>query len=193
MDVITVPGLGVDLSQLSSQQWFTILVVLVALERLAELIVATRNARWSFARGGYEVGREHYPVMVLLHTGLLVGVLWETQALERPFIPLLGWPMLVLAIGAQVLRWTCIITLRHQWNTRVIVVPGLTLVQRGPYRWMRHPNYVAVVIEGIALPLVHSNWIVAVAFTFANYFILRRRLAVENEALSSLQPMQRVR
>jgi methyltransferase len=90
-----------------------------------------------------------------------------------------------------VLRWWCITVLGHQWNTRVIVVPGLARIERGPYRWMRHPNYVAVVLEGIALPLVHSSWITAVAFTVLNAFLLRRRIRVENQALLSLQPVVR--
>jgi methyltransferase len=177
---------------MSSQQLFTILILIVGIERLAELFVATRNARWSRSRGGIESGAEHYPFMVLLHIALLAGPLIEMHVFDRPFVPLLGWPMLLLVIGAQVLRWWCIAVLGKQWNTRVIVIPGLTLVQRGPYRWLKHPNYVAVVIEGIALPLVHSNWIVAVGFTALNAFILRARLRIENEALTSLKPMQRI-
>ena len=81
---------------------------------------------------------------------------------DRPFIPWLGWSMLVLVVLAQALRWWCIRTLGVRWNTRVIVVPGLPLVTGGPYRWLRHPNYVAVVVEGIALPLVHTAWVTAV-------------------------------
>jgi methyltransferase len=177
---------------MESLTWFTILIGVVALERLAELIVAQRNARWSFERGGIERGREHYPFMVVLHTGLLAGALAEAWLLDRPFIPALGWTMLVLVVLAQALRWWCISALGHQWNTRVIVVPGLVLVNRGPYRRLRHPNYIAVVIEGFALPLVHGSWFVAIAFTILNAFLLRARLRVENEALTSLQPMQRL-
>ncbi|MEV4085362.1 isoprenylcysteine carboxylmethyltransferase family protein, partial [Nonomuraea fuscirosea] len=85
---------------------------------------------------------------------------------------------------AQGLRWWCIGTLGRQWNTRVVVVPGLPLVDRGPYRWLRHPNYVAVVAEGIALPLVHSAWLTALAFTAANAALLSVRVRVENAALA---------
>jgi methyltransferase len=162
------------------------LIVLVAVERLAELVVSTRNARWSFARGGIETGRRHYPFMVVLHTGLLVGCLLEVAVFDRPFLPWLGWPMLAVVIAAQVLRWWCIRTLGPQWNTRVIVVPGLPRVTGGPYRWFAHPNYVAVVIEGIALPLVHTAWITAIVFTVLNAWVLRVRLADENEALRQL-------
>ena len=87
---------------------------------------------------------------------------------DRPFLPLLGWPMLALVLASQALRWWCIATLGRRWNTRVIVVPGLPLVTGGPYRWLRHPNYVAVVVEGVALPLVHAAWVTALVFTVLN-------------------------
>jgi methyltransferase len=165
---------------------YTLLILAVGVERLAELVVAVRNKRWSLERGGREYGAGHYPFMVVLHTGLLAGCLAE--AAHRPFLPWLGWPMLVLAVASQALRWWCIATLGHQWNTRVIVVPGAPRVTGGPYRFFTHPNYVAVVVEGFALPLVHSAWITAVVFTVLNAFLLAVRLRVENEALASLRP-----
>jgi len=90
-------------------------------------------------------------------------------------------------LGAQALRWWCIATLGRQWNTRVIIVPGLARVVDGPYRVLRHPNYVAVVLEGLALPLVHSAWITAVVFTVVNAALLAVRLRVENAALADLR------
>ena len=165
---------------------FTVLVVLVGLERVAELVVSRRNAAWSLARGGRETGQGHYPVMVLLHSGLLVAMLVEAY-LRRPDVPgLLAWSMLALVVAAQALRWWCITTLGPRWNTRVIVVPGLAPVAAGPYRFLAHPNYVAVVVEGLALPLVHGSWITAVVFTVANAALLRVRIRVEDEALASL-------
>ena len=162
---------------------YYILVLAVAVERLAELIVSKRNAEWSFAQGAKEFGREHYPVMVAIHTALLVGCIVEPWALHRPFIAWLGWPMLAVVLLSQGLRWWCIATLGRRWNTRVIVLPEAPLVRRGPYRWLHHPNSVAVVAEGIALPLVHTAWLTAVAFTLANAMLLRVRLRVENSAL----------
>ena len=164
---------------------YTLLVLLVALERLAELAVARRNARWSRQHGATEYGSGHYPVMVLLHTGLLAGCLAETVLADRPFLPALGIPMLVLALAAQGLRWWCIGTLGARWNTRVIVVPGLPLVDRGPYRLLRHPNYLAVVVEGFALPLVHTAWLTALGFTLLNLPLLAVRLRCENAALAA--------
>ncbi|WP_116950257.1 isoprenylcysteine carboxyl methyltransferase family protein [Jiangella endophytica] len=169
-----------------SEVLFTVLVGLVALERLAELVVSKRNAAWSFARGGVEYGRAHYPFMVVLHTGLLAGALAEVWIRRPPFVPALGWTMLALVVLSQGLRWWCIATLGRQWNTRVIVVPGLQLVRTGPYRVLRHPNYVAVVIEGFALPLVHSAWITAVVFSVLNGALLATRIAAENAAIAML-------
>jgi methyltransferase len=171
---------------MSSQVWFTILIALVGVERLAEMVVARRNAAWSFARGGIETGRGHWPWMVLLHTGLLVGCLVEVWVADRPFIPALGLTMLVLVVAAQALRWWCIATLGPQWNARVIVVPGARRVTSGPYRWMSHPNYVAVVVEGVALPLVHTAWVTALVFTLLNAVVLTVRLRDESAALRLL-------
>ncbi|QIX27174.1 isoprenylcysteine carboxyl methyltransferase family protein [Nocardioides sp. JQ2195] len=166
--------------------WFTVLIAVVGLERLAELVVSKRNAAWSFARGGVESGQRHYLVMVVLHTALLVGALIEVWLRRPAFLPVLGWLMLALVLAAQGLRWWCITTLGRQWNTRVIVVPGLPRVTGGPYRFISHPNYVAVVIEGLALPLVHSAWITALVFTLCNAVLLWVRIRVENRALDSL-------
>lgn len=166
--------------------WFALLIALVAAERLAELVVSRRNERWSLERGGVEFGAGHYPPMVLLHTGLLAGAIAEVAAGDRRFVPALGWTMLALVVAAQALRWWCIRTLGTRWNTRVIVVPGGSRVDRGPYRWLSHPNYVAVVVEGFALPLVHTAWITAIVFSVLNAVLLRVRIRVENGALRSL-------
>ena len=166
--------------------WYTVLILATGAERIAELVVSARNARWSFARGGIEYGGGHFPPMVALHTGLLLACLAEVWLLDRPFLPWLGWPMLVLVLASQALRWWCIGTLGPRWNTRVIVVPGLPLVTRGPYRWLHHPNYVAVVVEGFALPLVHTAWITALGFTVLNaVLLLGFRIPCENRALAS--------
>ncbi|GAA4318805.1 isoprenylcysteine carboxyl methyltransferase family protein [Actinomadura luteofluorescens] len=163
---------------------FTLLIALVGAERIAELIVARRNQAWARSRGGVEYGRGHYLGIVAAQVGLLGGALLEARLLDRPFVPILGWSMLALAVLAQGLRWWCIATLGRRWNTRVIIVPHLPLVDRGPYRRLRHPNYVAVVVEGIALPLVHTCWITALLFTVVNLGLLRIRIRTENTALN---------
>ncbi|MHA3023930.1 isoprenylcysteine carboxyl methyltransferase family protein [Mycobacterium sp. BMJ-28] len=161
---------------------FLTLILLVAVERVAELVVSKRNLAWSVAHGGKEFGAGHYPVMVALHTGLLAGAVAEARLRKRRF-----WPALWVVLAAQVLRWWCITTLGKQWNTRVVVVPGAARIDGGPYRYVPHPNYVAVVAEGVALPLVGGAWVTALVFSFANAVLLRTRIRVEDEALRSLQ------
>ncbi|MGI4896146.1 MAG: isoprenylcysteine carboxyl methyltransferase family protein [Janthinobacterium lividum] len=172
---------------MSATGWFVVLVLATGGERVVELVVSTRNARWSFERGGTESGRGHFPPMVALHTGLLLACLFEVGLADRPFTPALGWPMLALVLGSHALRWWCITTLGPRWNTRVIIVPGLSPIASGPYRLLRHPNYVAVVLEGFALPLVHSCWGTALGFTLLNaVLLLGFRIPAENRALASL-------
>jgi len=166
--------------------WFALLLLLVALERLAELVVSRRNAAWSLSQGGVEHGAGHYPPMVALHSALLVGAFAEVTLADRPLVPVLGWLMLMVVLASQALRWWCIATLGRQWNTRVIVVPGGERVVRGPYAFLSHPNYVAVVAEGVALPLVHTAWVTAVVFTLLNAALLTVRIRTENAALASL-------
>jgi methyltransferase len=170
----------------SSVAAYSVLLGLVAVERLAELMVSNRNLRWSRRRGGVEIGAGHYPAMVTLHSALLVGCLAEVWLLDRPFVPALGWPMLLLVLASQALRWWCVRTLGPQWNTRVVVVPGAGRVRSGPYRYLAHPNYVAVVLEGLALPLVHTAWLTAVAFSVLNAVLLSVRIRSESGALAML-------
>ena len=165
---------------------YALLIGAVAAERVAELVVSQRNLSWSRAKGGREFGARHYPAMVVLHTGLLAGCLVEVGVLRRRFVGRLGWPMLGVVLAAQGLRWWCIATLGRQWNTRVVVVPGAGRVTGGPYRVVPHPNYVAVVAEGVALPLVNSAWITALVFSALNAALLRERIRVENRALANL-------
>jgi methyltransferase len=166
--------------------WYALLVGAVALERLLEVLVAERNRAVSKTHGGVEFGSGHYPAMVTLHSTLLLGCLIEPIALHRNFIPALGWPMFAVVLAAQALRWWCITTLDYQWNTRVIVIPGASRVTGGPYRLMPHPNYVAVIAEGVALPLVHAAWLTALLFSLLNAWLLSTRVRVENAALASL-------
>lgn len=165
---------------------YVVLVGAVAAERIAELVVSQRHAVWAFARGGVEYGRAHYAPMALIHALLLIACVAEVVVFDRPFVPWLGWPMVALVLATQALRWWCIATLGKQWNTRVIVVPDLPLVTSGPYRWLRHPNYVAVAVEVAALPLVHSAWLTAIVFSLANaVLLLGFRIPAEDRALAT--------
>ena len=163
---------------------YLVLLVLIALERLLELARSRRNAAWAFARGGIEVGRGHFRFMTVLHTLFLPACALEVWLLDRQFVLALGLPMLGLVLLAQGLRWWAVATLGRRWNVRTIVVPGLPVVRRGPYRFVRHPNYVAVILEGIAVPLVHGAWLSAAGFTLLNLPLLAIRVRCEEEALA---------
>ncbi len=162
---------------------FWVLLGVICCERVAELVVSGRHATALLRDGGTEAGLGHFPVMVALHVGLLVGCILEPVLGHRAFISALGYPMLAVVIAANGLRWWCIATLGERWSARVIVLPGVPLVGRGPYRWFAHPNYVAVVVEGVALPLAGSAWITAICFTVANAALLTVRIRCEVRAL----------
>lgn len=156
-----------------------------AMERIAELRVSAVNARWAFARGGVESGRGHFPPMVALHTGLLLACAVEPLVAGRPFLTWLSLPAAGLVLVAQALRWWCIGVLGRRWNTRIVVVPGLPLVRRGPYRFLPHPNYVVVALEGVVLPLAGTAWVTAAVFTVLNaVLLLRFRIPAEERALA---------
>ncbi|HUO87104.1 MAG TPA: isoprenylcysteine carboxylmethyltransferase family protein [Thermoanaerobaculia bacterium] len=171
----------------SSQVAYLALILAVAAIRLVELAISRRHQRRLEARGAFEVGAGHYPVMVALHTGLLLAAPAEVLLLDRPFIPGLGWPMLALLAATMALRWWVIATLGERWTTRVIVLPGAPLVTAGPYHRLRHPNYLAVAFEIVALPLVHTAWWTATAFGLANLWLLAHRIGVEESALGDTE------
>ena len=165
--------------------WYLAVLVAVAIERLIELVVARKNAAWSFARGGVESGRGHYPFMVVLHTGFLFGCLGEALYVEPPPV-VLSAVLFGFAVLCQGLRWWVIRTLGPRWNTRIIIVPGLPRITGGPFRYFAHPNYVAVVTEGIVLPGMYGCWRVAGVFTVLNALLLWVRVREESAALDRM-------
>lgn len=161
------------------------LLLLIVVQRLVELVVSERHRRRILAEGGSEAGRGHYPVMVVLHTAFLASCPAEVLLLERPFFPVLGGAMLLLLLLTTGLRYWAISTLGERWTTRILVVPGAPPVEGGPYRFLRHPNYLAVIVEIFALPLVHTAWLTAIVFSLANGLLLRVRIREEEKALAA--------
>lgn len=155
-----------------------VLVVYVVAARLAELAIAHRNTRRLLARGGAEADRGHYAVIVAVHAGWLAAIAFAIP----PGTPPAPLP-LVLFLIVQGLRYWVIFSLGARWTTRIIVVPGAPLVQRGPYRWLRHPNYVVVAAEIALLPLVFGAWEIALVFSLLNGAVLWRRIRVEERVL----------
>ena len=158
-----------------------LLLTFVTLQRLVELAWNRRNERALRARGAIEAGAGHYPVMVALHTLWLV-TLW-TMGWNRPLV--LGWVAVYAAL--QLGRLWVLATLGRRWTTRVFVVPGETLVRRGPYRFVSHPNYAVVILEIFALPLAFRLQWVSVLFGVANLALLAWRMRVENQALATIR------
>ncbi|HEY1836537.1 MAG: isoprenylcysteine carboxylmethyltransferase family protein [Rhizomicrobium sp.] len=159
--------------------WPWVIVGLVALQRLAELIYAERNTRALLARGAVEIGRAHYPLIVVLHLAWLVAIViaWP----HPPPIDLLALAVFVVLQGLRV--WV-LATLGPYWTTRIITLPNAPLVKRGPYRFIRHPNYTVVIGEIAVLPLVFGEWKIALAFSILNAAVLTLRIREEERALT---------
>jgi methyltransferase len=158
-------------------QWF---VAAVAAERLALLAYARRNERRLKAEGGIEAGAGHYPLIVLLH-GAWLAALWFLVPADAA----VHWPLIVLFAGLQMARLWIVASLGRFWTTRVISVAGAPLVRRGPYRHLRHPNYLVVALEIAVLPLAFGAWELAAAFSAANAILLRHRIRIEDRALAA--------
>jgi len=160
-------------------------VALVATQRLLELLLSRRNERRVRARGAVERGRGHYPLIVALHALWIASTLVE-GILRGPEVPAL-WPVpLALFLLAQALRYWAVFSLGESWNTRILVVPDAKLVRRGPYKYLDHPNYVVVVMEILAFPLIFGAWVTALVFTGLNAALLYVRIREEDRALDEL-------
>lgn len=158
--------------------WITL--GLVALQRLGELAYAQHNTRRLLARGGIEIGRAHYPLFILLHGGWLVALAALVPADAPPV-----WPLLALFLLLQAGRVWVVATLGPYWTTRIITLPAAPLVRRGPYRFVRHPNYLVVTGEIAVLPLAFGAWRIALVFSVLNALLLVWRIRIENEALAA--------
>ena len=149
-----------------SQIFFLVLLALVGAERIAELAVAKIHARLALERGGsYVEPAGAYAAMVVVHALFLPVAAAEAILLDRPFLPALAAVATLAVLAAEALRWWAVATLGRRWNTRPMVIPGAPVATGGPYRYVRHPNYVAVTIEMAALPLVHTAWITAIVWS----------------------------
>jgi len=160
-------------------------VAATAAERAAELRLSRRNARWAMAHGAVESGQGHYGAMMAFHSLFLVACVVEPLLHPRRVGTSVVAACLAALVGAQALRWWAIRTLGPRWNTRIIVFPDVEPVTTGPYRWLRHPNYVAVIVEMLALPLLGGAWITAAGASLGNALLLRARIEAEERALGA--------
>jgi len=159
------------------------LLVVVGIGRLGELAISRRNQRKLEKQGVRKIPEPHFRWMVIVHASVLIASAAEVLLLDRPFIPALAVAMGILFVLANVLRWWVIRTLAEHWNVEVMASSRVGVVSTGPYKWVRHPNYVAVVAELFTLPMIHTAWITAIAGTLADLEILRRRVHVEDTML----------
>lgn len=161
-------------------------LALVITQRLLELRLARRNQHWAMAQGAKEYGQAHYPLFFLLHGGWMLG--WVIEGSLRNQLSPLWWVWLLVFIAAQALRYWAIQSLGHYWNTRILVIPGARRIQTGPYRYLPHPNYLAVALELLSLPLVFSAWITALVASLLNAaLLLLIRIPAEERALNQAQ------
>jgi methyltransferase len=162
---------------------YLVVVATVALLRFAELGVSARNRRALAREGAVAVPERNFRWMALLHTAILGGSAVEVVWLQRPFLPAVAVPALVCLVAATWTRWWVIQTLGRLWNVGIMDSTKQGIADSGPYRWVRHPNYVAVFVELLALPLVHGAWITATLGAIAHVFVLRARIAAEDRVL----------
>ncbi|HUR42481.1 MAG TPA: isoprenylcysteine carboxylmethyltransferase family protein [Aestuariivirga sp.] len=162
--------------------WTNIIVLsLVTLQRLAELWIAHRNTKRLMGQGGFEVGSGHYPLIVALHAIWLAGLWFLALHLE------ISWPWIFAYLVLEAARGWIIAALGSRWTTRIIVVPGETLVAEGPYKYFRHPNYMIVAGEIFILPMAFGLWWYALLFAALNGGLLYWRIKAEEEALKPLR------
>jgi methyltransferase len=162
---------------------FIVLLAGVGIGRLGEMRLSRQHQRVLESRGAERVREPRFGWMVALHTGVLVAAALEVLLLHRPFILPLAVIALSLVVAASLLRWWVIATLGTHWNVQVMASTGLGVVTSGPFRWVRHPNYVAVFVELLALPLVHTAWVTALVGSILHVLVLRRRIALEESVL----------
>jgi len=167
----------------TSHPIFVIIVLALALQRLIELRVSGRHEAALLARGGSEHGADHFGWMKALHTLWFISMLAEVFLLDRPFIPILAVGALVLVVIGQGLRYAAILTLGQRWTVRVMTLPDEPPITHGIYRYVRHPNYLGVILEIAAVPLLHTAYLTSIIFTLANALLLRVRIRTEEHAL----------
>jgi methyltransferase len=161
------------------------LLLVVALLRVYELLISRRHQREMVAHGAQKVNDPRFRWMVLLHTSVLLGAALEVVFLHRPFYPAFAAVCFAVFLAANVVRWWVIRTLGEHWNVQVMNSTGMGVITTGPFRYVRHPNYAAVFVEMLTLPLIHCAWITAFAGSAAHIVVLSQRLATEERVLFS--------
>jgi len=159
-----------------------ILFVLIIIQRLFELQIAKRNEKWMKEEGGVETGKKHYKWFVLIHSIFFLSILMEATMLDNSLLPF-NYLLFVVFLLTQASRIWCLLSLGKFWNTKIIVLPGASLVKKGPYKYVKHPNYIIVGVELFIIPLLFGAYITAFVFPILHIVLLRIRIPLEEEAL----------
>jgi methyltransferase len=162
--------------------YFSIFITFFIIQRFSELFVARRNERWLLSQGAIQYGQSHYPFMIALHTLFIISIIAEYNLSGHPSI---DWPFLVLFILVLSFKYWALSSLGKYWNTKIYRIPGVYPVKKGPYKFLKHPNYMEVVCEIAIIPLVFHLYYTAVIFTILNAIMLWVRISVENKVWSN--------
>ena len=160
---------------------FYFILVFVIIQRLVELFIAKRNEKSMLAKGAYEVGASHYKFMILLHVSFFISFILEVIYFKTIVTP--NYILLFVFLILQLLRAWCLVSLGVFWNTKIIILPGSNVVVKGPYSYIRHPNYLVVCLEILVLPLMFQAYMTAISFTILNLIMLSVRIPIEEKAL----------
>ncbi|MFC0271671.1 isoprenylcysteine carboxyl methyltransferase family protein [Metabacillus herbersteinensis] len=161
---------------------FVFLLILIILQRLTELMLAKRNEKWMKQRGGVEYGREHYPYIVALHVLFLVSFIAEVLLFDKGLTTY--WYIIApIIVFTQVIRYWAVFSLGSFWNTRIIIIPNADVVSKGPYRFLKHPNYLVVALEILCIPLLFNAFLTSIMFTLTNVLMMKVRILAEERAL----------
>lgn len=163
--------------------WVFLFIVTLVAERTLELVIARKHEAWIRSLGGKEYGFGFSRLIVLFHTAWFVSFAAEACLVKA--VPLVAPRYLVLIfLLLQGGRYWCIVSLGRYWNTKILVLPGASVIREGPYRWLRHPNYVVVAIEVALYPVLFGCWMTALSFGVGNLWVLRKRIGQEEQALA---------
>lgn len=160
---------------------FYCILAFVITQRLVEIFIAKRNEKLMLVKGAYEVGASHYPFMILLHVSFFISLILEVIYFKSAVTPY--YVLLIIFFLVQLLRVWCLVSLGVFWNTKIIVLPGSNVVVKGPYSYIRHPNYLVVCLEIVVLPLMFQAYMTAICFTILNLIMLSIRIPIEERAL----------
>lgn len=162
--------------------WMWILIALIIGQRLLELRIAKQNEIWMKERGAIELGAKHYKWFVILHICFFLSIIFEASLTNKTIISL-NYYILTLLVITQIFRFWCIFTLGRFWNTKIIVLPRVSPIKKGPYKYVKHPNYLIVAIELFLIPLLFHAYLTAILFPILHTILLCVRIPIENKAL----------